>query len=366
MERRKKIRGPFAQRRRRHHPHARVAVLLQIFIFVFIFTLACHRASFNDRVDLSTYSLISPRSQENIRALAPSVVGIAAVFEYRIEFFQHELAGGQFVADAASPTGYRLAAGSNQVMTTKKIQKTTGGGLVIYRDMQQAVILTCEHVVISPDTIVTFYRDLSGNETKIMASRAIKRNATHHFINQVNQLEKAEILYTDARMDLGLLTVATKPSVGELFNSSIAYKAEVKWGDVAYVFGYPREIKQLSLGLVSPAPYPGAFSLDVVGRYGFSGGPVFVVRPGGALELAGVIRGVPVTKLRYLAPAPDLTSGQLLQPDDLKQIAVEEHDLIEFGTVYAIGAEKIGRFLKASQSTLEAKGIFLPAQLLPQ
>lgn len=334
-------------------------------VLVMLAVSACQRTTRENPVEFTGHSLVSPRSQENVRALIPSVVGIAAVFDYRLEFFEHELVNGQFVPEATSPTGYRLLKTTGAVTSAKKIQKVNGGGLIIYRDGRQTVILTCEHVLSSPDTVRTFYRDASGNETKIMLSRAIKKRATHHVIDQANHLEPAEILHTDSRTDLGLVTVTTRMAVGEPFTSAVAYKNEVRWGDFAFVFGYPREIKQLTMGIVSPAPYPGSFSLDVVGRYGFSGGPVFVIRPGGDLELAGIIRGVPVSKLRYLTPPPDMQPGQNLRSEEFNQIVADEYDLIEYGTVYAIGTERIGRFLQDCKALLQAKGIVLSDKLLP-
>jgi hypothetical protein len=176
----------------------------------------------------------------------------------------------------------------------------------------------------------------------------------------------AEILFFDPRADLGLVLIKTAPAVGEAFAFSIAYKNEVQWGDLAFTFGYPREIKQLTMGLISPSPYPGTFSMDVVARYGFSGGPVFVVRPGGDLQLAGIVRGVPVTKLRYITPPPEMPAEQNLVAEDLLLSTADEYDLIEYGTVYVVGTEKIGKFLKDSQTKLQQKGIYLPASLLPK
>ncbi len=334
-------------------------------IAISFLALACGRTSHEARVDFSGHSLISPVSQENVRAVVPSVVGISAVVDYRLEFFHYEMRNGQFVPEPGSPTGYRLAAGPNAIKTAKKIQKTTGGGLIISQDSRQTLILTCEHVINSPDTVRTFFRNAEGRDTQVLSSRAVKRRETCHVINQINQMEPAEALYVDPRADLGLLLVKTSTNLGAPFPFAVAYQTEVKWGDLAFVFGYPREIKQLSMGLVSPSPYPGTFSMDVVARYGFSGGPVLVVRPSGDLELAGIIRGVPVSKLRYVAPPPELVPGQNLEVEDLKLSMVEEYDLIEYGTVYAVGTEKIGRFLKECQPTLEKKGIYLPSPLLP-
>lgn len=347
-------------------PRQRAAVVRSAGFMVMVgLALAC-RASRETRVDFSGHGLLSPTSQENIRAVVTSVVGLSAVVDYRLELFAHEMANGQFVPEASSPTGYRLERGPNAVKTVKKLQKITGGGLILYQDQVRTLILTCEHVINSPDTVRTFFRDAEGEETKVLSSQAVKRRVTYQVINQINQMEAAEVLRFDTRADLGLILVKTSPSVGEPFPYAIAYQTDVKWGDVAFVFGYPREIKQLTMGLVSPSPYPGTFAMDVVGRYGFSGGPVFVLRPGGALELAGIIRGVPVNKLRYVAPPPEMVPGQNLDAEDLKLAVVEEYDLIEYGTIYAVGTEKIGKFLKDSLPTLQRKGIYLSASLLPK
>jgi hypothetical protein len=317
------------------------------------------------RVDLADYSLMSPRIQEKVRSVVPSVVGVSGVFDYRLEFYQHEQVAGRFVPDAGSPTGYRLAQVVKPILASKKIQKVNGGGLILYLDERNAVILTCEHILTSPDTLRTYYRDTAGNETKVLASRGIKTRTTHQVINQINQMLAVEVLRTDPRVDLGLVLVATTPTLGVPFAHRIAYQTEVKWGDLAFVFGYPREIKQLTAGLISPAPYPGTFSLDVVGRFGFSGGPVFVVRPGGALELAGIIRGVPINKFQYVSPPPEIPPGQPLTAEDLTLLTAQEYDQIEYGMVYAVSAERIGRFLKESAPMLEKRGIFLPRQLVP-
>jgi S1-C subfamily serine protease len=317
------------------------------------------------RVDITGNALISPRSQEKIRTVVSSVVGAVAVTDYRLEFFEHELVGGQYVPDATSPTGYRLAKGNHPVAVSQKIQKVNGGGLIIYRDERRTLILTSEHILSSPDTIRTFHRDAAGKETSVLASRAIKRRVTYHVIDQINQMEPAEVLRTDPRADLGLVAVTSSPALGKPFSFNIAYRRDLTWGDLAFVFGYPREMKQLSVGVISPAPYPGAFALDVVARFGFSGGPVFLVQPEGDLELAGVIRGVPISKFQYLSPPPEVAPGQNLTAEELGQIRSEEFDLIEYGTVYAVGAEKIGRFLKESVPMLEKKGIYLPQHLLP-
>ena len=309
--------------------------------------------------------LASSELQEKIRRVVSSVVGVAAVFDYRIEFFNHELVNGEFVADPASPTGYRLVKDESAITVSPKVQKVNGGGVMIYRDDKRALILTSQHILMLPDTLLTFQRDAAGNNTDVLFSRAIKKRTTYHVLDQFNQFEPAEVLYTDVRSDLGLLTTTPLSSIGTPFPYTVAYKTEVKWGDLAYAFGYPREIKQLTLGVISPAPYPGSFALNVVGRFGFSGGPVFLIQPDGELAFVGIIRGVPVNKLQYIAPPSKLLTGEHLVPEDITRLRVEEVEMIEYGIVYAIGAERIGRFLKDSLPLLERKGIFLSKHWLP-
>ena len=121
-------------------------------------------------------------------------------------------------------------------------------------------------------------------------------------------------------------------------------------------------MKQLSTGVVSRVPFPGAFILDTVARFGFSGGPVFIVRPEGGLELAGVVRGVPANKLRYVAPPKDLPSAQVLNDQDLKGLASQEIDMIDYGTAYAVGIDFIKQFLHEADDVLKRRGIALDSR----
>ncbi len=89
------------------------------------------------------------------------------------------------------------------------------------------------------------------------------------------------------------------------------------------------------------------------------------MRPPGELELAGIIRGVPINKLQYVSPPPEIPPGQPLTAEDLTLLTAQEYDQIEYGMVYAVGAERIEKFLRESAPILEKRGIFLPRQLLP-
>ncbi len=309
----------------------------------------------------------SAKVQESLRTAVQSVVGVAALFSYRKEFFNHQLRDGRLVPDSTSPTGYLLMPpDKKQGNREQESQKVNGVGLVLYRDERRAAILTSAHILLKPDTVNSYYRDHLGQLTGVLQVRAIKTSANFFAIGQANQFLSAEIIHADPKSDLALLAVTASPALGIVFPFEPAYEYPLDWGDFAYVIGYPREVRQITSGLVSKIANPGSFVLDAVARQGYSGGPVFVVHPERGLELAGVVRGVPVNKLSYVAPPAGLPPGQFLIPEDWQTSSAQEMDLIDYGTTYAINIEVIGKFLKSSAKLLERKGIILDAKFLPQ
>lgn len=311
--------------------------------------------------------VFSLKVQNALREVVPSIVGVAALFSYRQEIFNHQLRNGLFVPDSSSPTGYLLLPPDKKSNPRQQeTQKVNGVGLVLYRDDRRAVVLTSAHILLKPDTISNYFRDKAGRIAQVLQSRSIKTSANFFAIGQSNQFLPAEILYSDAKLDLALLEVTASPTLGTVFPFEPAYEYELDWGDFAYVFGYPREVRQLTSGLVSKVANPGSFVLDVVARQGYSGGPVFVVHPQKGLQLVGMVRGVPVNKLSYIAPPAGLPSGQFLVQDEWQTSSAQEIDLIEYGTTYAIGVEVIGKFLKSGARLLERQGLVLDAKFFPR
>ncbi len=307
--------------------------------------------------DSRTFSL---QVQESLRTVIQSVVGVASIFSYRNEFFPHQLVNGQLVPDSTSPTGYLLQPSEKKSNPREQeTQKVNGVGLIIYRGPSEAVILTSAHILFKPDTLTSYYRDSADRLTGVIQARAIKTGANFFVIGQTNQFIGAEIIHADAKADLALIMVNSSAALGMPFPYQLAYAHPVDWGDFAYVIGYPREVRQVASGLVSKTMAPGTFVLDVVARHGYSGGPVFVVHPEKGLDLAGMIRGVPVSKLLFVAPPRNIPSGQALNEKDLQTVTAQEIDLIDYGTTYAINLDVIGKFLKSSAKLLERKGVVL-------
>lgn len=285
--------------------------------------------------------LVTPQIQQDLRTAIPSIVGVGGVFDYDTEIFG--------MKDSVAHT----------------IMETNGGGVVIYRDDRRSVILTCAHLLDAPDTTITYYRDSAGHPTAVPFSRSIKTQSTFRAIDNGDRSKAATVLRINSRYDLGLIMVTSTPPPGTPTRCPIAYGREADWGDVAFAVGYPRGIKQVTLGIVSHSPYPGTFAVDVVARAGYSGGPVLIAGADGTLELAGILRAVPASPLEYVAPPPTMVAGEPMTSSTLEKSTAEEYDMIDYGTVYAVGTARIGQFLSESVERLKREGISLPVHLLP-
>lgn len=319
-------------------------------------------------------SLLSPELQRKIQSLMESVVEVVNVREYRIEQFNYELQDGRFIPDSQSPVGYRLRGGSMLYGVTfdKKINKIYGAGLLLFHDDRRALILTSSHLVSPPDTVVTYYSLPGGDSnlqeatpSKVMFSRAIAVSGDLSVRQQNQSLQRAELLAEDKRADIALITTRWRPGLGVSYAYDFAYKQPAAVGEVALAVGYPEEIKQVTFGMVSNAPYRGNFSLGIVGRFGFSGAPVFLIRQGAELSLAGVGRGAPVVETAIIAPPSDFVTGYYLQPEDLSRLRVERLQQINYGLIYAIDIQRIGDFITSNLATLEKHNFYLLSRFVP-
>ena len=323
-------------------------------------------SSTTSRSDGTPLKLLTLKTQESLRRVAASVVGVGAIYDYSVEVFNYEIVGKAFMRDKTSPTGYRLVHGLRAITISDTSIDVHGSGLIVYHDERRAVILSSHHLLSASDTINTFYRDSIGKSTDVLYSRATKTKSTYYVNDQNERMKAAEVLRTDARSDLGLVLTETSLPIGSAFPYSVAYEKELDWGDVVFVFGFPRQVKQLTLGIVSPSPYPGNFVIDAVTRFGYSGGPILVVQPDGSLQLAGIMRAMAADEVRFVAPPPDALSGSYLEKEDMAQLRTDHIHLIEYGTVYGIDAERIGGFLSESKNVLAKKGIALTEKMLPR
>ncbi len=340
-------------------------LIVSVGVCVLLCTLWIGCSSSPSRESQQVAGLDWSRIRSQLQEMQSSVLPVAVETQYRVDIFNYDLVNGRFVRDTGSPTGYLLQKGAAGITTTIQNQEVYGTGILLYQDPHRAVVLTNRHLVTTPDTISTFYQDKEGIATDVLFSRVTKLKSVNLVIALNGWRRAAEVASTDSVSDLGLLIVDWDAPIGNPLSHSLGYDLELDWGSLVVVFGCPRGVKQLALGITSPSPYPGTFAVDAASRFGFSGGPVLVVTEGNNLELCGLIRGTQVDKIQYVAPPPGSLRGQSIGQEGLKELRVEEYATAESGLAFAVDPAAIGRFLRGIGPTLARKGIVLNSRLLP-
>jgi len=173
----------------------------------------------------------------------------------------------------------------------------------------------------------------------------------------------AGVLANDPAEDLALVVAETSRPLGTEYPNELGYDLNPGWGDWVFMFGYPREIKQMTGGWVSASPYRGTFTVDAVVRFGFSGGPVFAISEAGdKLVFVGVIKSVPSRTLDYIAPPDNLPAGYNLSTGDLPNLSVQSQVLVDYGTAYCVHPERIRTFVKNTREPLRSIGVHIASK----
>ena len=309
-------------------------------------------------------SLLAGELRQEIRNIAGSVVGINTYVRYKVHQYHYLQKNGKLQRDPNSPVGYRLdvTQGDGGVFTTKDEKNLSGGGLIIHFDpsRDRYVVLTSSHLVSPRDTTDVYYLDERGRPTDVVFTRYVISRKEVTLRAPGNWQAKADLLFGDSANDLAILVAESENKMGDVFPNPVGYGLDLSWGDWVFLFGYPKGIKQLSGGWVSPAPYHNALTVDAVVRFGFSGGPVFAVLPGRSqLAFVGLIKSVPSTTLEYVAPDGTLPSGYPLTAEDIEQLYVKTQVLVEYGTAYFVRPKIIRAFFNRARAALEYAGIQL-------
>jgi len=162
-----------------------------------------------------------------------------------------------------------------------------------------------------------------------------------------------------------LLAVTWRPGLAVPFAHDFAYDQPAAAAEVGLAIGFPDEIKQVTFGMIGNAPYPKNFSLGIVGRFGFSGCPVLLIRQGREMALAGIGRGAPVSEVAMIVPPADLVNGYYLEPEDIPRLRVRRTPQINYGSLYCVDITRIGEFISANLPKIQGRGFTLPGRFLP-
>ncbi|HUE96143.1 MAG TPA: serine protease, partial [Longimicrobiaceae bacterium] len=270
--------------------------------------------------------------------------------------------------------------------TTSLSQERAATAVVLSRSAGNVALLTANHALELPDTIVRFFGQEGGlvgaptapGGSRLVESVSIKRHQTNWVVGE--SLETFEILARDSVRDLALIGVREPvelPRPGPIAGARLEEQPRrtpvlalpagdsdrLSWGSFVYVLGYPKGYPMVTRGIVSaPERRPlGSFLVDGLWNRGMSGGLILAVRGDGrGLEWVGIARGASSTSEARLVPDEGAEPrGNVRQPYD-GQIFLEEYRSIDYGITLSVPIADIRRFLAERRTALGQQGYVLP------
>jgi hypothetical protein len=250
-------------------------------------------------------------------------------------------------------------------LAVKKItsnETASGTATIIYSDKGKVALLTCAHILDFPDTIITYFKDSFGVNSKNIESVSIKIRQTN-LLPEYTVSNEVEILLLDSESDIAIVgkeISAINSSKYIPTRIKIGNTNELTWGTKVYIIGYPLNNKMITNGLVSPPQVIGKdyFFVDAVFNRGFSGGIVLAIRDGAPnFELVGMVKSGSVHRNYILRPntndpdfiyLPNLPYSQ--------EVIVEEETDIKYGVTKIMTVETIIDFIDSNRNKLEDFG----------
>jgi Trypsin-like peptidase domain len=337
-------------------------VALAIFFGVIILgiNLSCSSASYNAKshsLNDGQYDSEFPyqNSSDELEKISHTIYRINCLSFYKAYIFSDE-------------SKIKLKDLNDSVINTRSIKKTymdkstSGTATLIYSSNGTVGLLTCAHVIDFPDTIISYYGEISGAPTDDIQSIAFKSKQFIYIAGFPEGSEVNEIL-ADKEADIAILgnTYSLNKALRfQVFDYPFGKAKDLEWGDFVYVFGYPLNYKMISNAIVSSPDYDksGSFFVDAVVNRGSSGGLVLAIRDGiPHFELVGIIEWVAEENENILQPAP-LEGALKYNPlvPYKGDAFVKQEKFMKYGITKVISIESIENFLMKNKDYFIKKG----------
>ncbi len=243
---------------------------------------------------------------------------------------------------------------------TADLKNTVSGtATVIYSQPDRLALLTCAHVVVKPDTIVSYFMSESSSSEKFVQSVAIKQQQ-QILVFGMPEDGLFEVLLADEQNDIAILGKKLKSAAATkivVLNYPFGNARELEWGSFVYVIGYPMGYKLISKGIVSQPDRDkkGGFLTDALFNPGLSGGILLAVRDGVPnFEVVGITTSAAAETETVLVPERDKSYDETIPYQG--KIYVNTKKTISYGITKAISAESILGLIREKREELLKKG----------
>lgn len=247
-------------------------------------------------------------------------------------------------------------------ISTADVKNTVSGtATVIYARENRLALLTCAHVVIKPDTVVSYFTSETNPPEKFIQTVAIKRQQ-QILVSGMPEDGLFEVLLADEPNDIAILGKQLKSAAVlkvPVLNYPFGKARELEWGSFVYVIGYPMGYKLISKGIVSQPDRDkkGGFLTDALFNPGLSGGILILlaVRDGVPnFEVVGITTSAAAETETVLVPERGKSYDETIPYQG--KIYVNTKKTISYGITKAISAESILGLIREKREELLKKG----------
>ncbi len=233
-----------------------------------------------------------------------------------------------------------------------------GTATIIYNRNGLVALLTCAHIIDTPDTLIKYF-DEDGQSIKSI--HILERQ--NRLIVGMDEFQSFKIFIMDTKKDIALIgnKIPLKKSVKiPVFPFKQGNADDLSWGTFTYLFGYPKGKQMLSRAIVSnPHRNNGAsFVIDASLPRGISGGVVLALRDGPPnFELVGMVNAVSADMAKILVPDRRMNSKNYRPGRPYTgKIYAKSVPRISYGIEYAITINAITKFIEDNKEKLESFG----------
>ena len=291
-------------------------------------------------------------ASQEIGSIAQSVKKIYSVSHYTT--WQFDRASGVLNHHLRSGIYAKMSVGTISTQET-----VFGTATVIMAGAGKIAVLTCGHVVTSPDTLVTWY-DPSGEDQMPFIKSISVKTKQENWVRDLGSCGSFTLLASDPELDIAILgkTCGTPDPLPVVFPYPYGNAEELDWGSFVYIFGYPMGNPVVTKALVSKSVKggPGDFTVDALLNKGYSGGIILAIRDGVPnFELVGMIKSVSSEEEYYLRPSSDDKKYYEIFPYR-GDVFVGSLEQVHYGLNFTIPAGKILDFYRRNREELIRQG----------
>ncbi len=255
------------------------------------------------------------------------------------------------------------------IETVSYMNSKAGTATIVASTPLQTALITNDHVIDFPDTVITHFKDPS-NSARRSGDRYIEQVAIKSYqINLIYGLPEFgsfEVLSRDKTNDMAIIGVRHPEEQNVDRAPVLRVRAgdptKLAWGSFVYILGYPKGYKMVTRAIVSDPNRDrrASFLLDGLFNEGISGGIILAMRGDtGELEWIGMARGGSASReLILIPPETEIDEIDFLRPYD-GDLFVSPVQRIEYGITLSVSMKSIQDFFKKHEDELRIKGYSL-------